>query len=216
MVASDRVEHGRQRRVVPARPSRPSPRLSRPKLALAAAAVAAALAGASGPAGAVPTTCPPVPATPGTVTVTEPGPGATVGGPVTVKGSATSAAGVHRVELFAGEALKDFQTFDPPRNGVELSLRWDPSEAQAGPAKLTVVVCGGNPARIVAVGTVDLTVAAPASPPPTPARLAVAHGQDRPSTGPPWVAAAFAAGGIAALLAVTSLARRGRRVPPAG
>jgi hypothetical protein len=199
-------------------PTRPRPRLSRPKRALAAAAVtvAAALAGGPAPAAAVPTTCPPAAAAAGTVTITEPGPGATVGGPVTVKGTAGAPDGVQRVELFVGEALKDFQAFDPPRTGVDLALRWDAAEAPAGPAKLTVVVCGGNPGRVVQAATVDLTVAAPASPPPTPARLAVAREQDRPSTGPPWVAAAFAAGGIAALLAVTSSARRRRPVPPAG
>jgi hypothetical protein len=177
----------------------------------------AAAVGLPGPAAAVPTTCPSVGAPAGTVTVTEPAQGATVSGPVTVKGTAGAPAGLSRVELFVGEALKDFQTFDPPRTSVELSLRWDAAEAPAGPAKLTVVLCAGSPGRVVQAGTVDVTVQAPASPPPTPARLARAPEQDRPATGPPWVGGVVAAGGIAALLAVTSSARRGRRaVPPAG
>lgn len=176
--------------------------------------MALAVLGPAGPAAAVPTTCPNTGAPSGTVTVADPPPGAGVNGPVTVKGSAASPAGIARVELFVGDTLKDVQTFDPPRPTADLALRWDASEAPAGPAALTVVVCGAVPPRVLQAGRVDVTVTAPAAPPPTGPRLARAIPQDGPGTGPPWVGAAFAAGGIAALLAVT--ASRRRRAPASG
>ena len=178
-------------------------------------AVALAATSPAAAATAMAATCPGTGSGVASVTVIEPVQGTTVNGPVTVRGSASAPVGLTRVELFVGDALKDFQIFDPPRTSVDFALRWDASEAPPGPATLALAFCGDGPARLLQAGTIELTVGPPSTPPPTPARLTRAPLQDRPNTGPLWVGAVFAAGGIAALLAVMASWRRERHPPPA-
>ena len=78
----------------------------------------------------------------GIVNINEPAPGTTFAGQVTVRGRASAPTGLSRIELFVGEALKDFQVVDPARTDVEYLLRFDVSGVQSNRPTLTVVACG--------------------------------------------------------------------------
>ncbi len=92
--------------------------------------------------------------------INEPAGGATVSGEVTVRGRASAAAGLTKVELFVGEALKDFQTFEPSRTDVEFALRFDSGGVGGGRAPVSVVACGGTPgaAAVRGIATVEAVV----------------------------------------------------------
>lgn len=162
-------------------------------------------------AGAIPNTCPTNGPDAGTVNIVEPAPGATFAGQVTVRGRASAPAGLTRVELFVGEALKDFQVFDPGLTDLEFFLRFDVASVQSTTPTLSVVACGGGPGNAVrGIASIGVRVdrAAVVTAPPlaiTPVELT----DDRPGTesrtGPAWVGAAFGLAGLGGLLAATRL-----------
>ena len=107
---------------------------------------------------AIPNTCPTGGGDAGTVTIADPAPGATVSGQVTVRGRASVPGGVTRVELFAGDALKDFQVVDPAVPTVDYTLRFDAAGVASPRTTLAVVACGRAPAGGLARGSAAVDV----------------------------------------------------------
>lgn len=166
---------------------------------------------AAAPAHAIPNTCPTTGPDAATVVITEPSAGATFAGQVTVRGRASAAAGLTKVELFVGEALKDVSTLDPARTEVEFFLRFDVAGVGTNTPAVTVVACGGSAgATVRGVASIEVKVdrAAVTTTPP-PAAVPVERDGDRAGTrtGPAWVGAAFGVAGLAGLLAATGLRR---------
>ena len=160
----------------------------------------------------------------GQVTIVEPAPGSPVSGRVTVRGSAVSPVDVARVELFLGDARKDFAVFNPPVRDGTFTLAWESGGVPPGPVTLRVVACGGGRGTVPlarARGEVVVNVEA-SPPPPAPAPLTPVSAGD-PVTrdrGPLWVGAAVGLSGLVGLAVATG--RRPRRLrppaapPPAG
>lgn len=175
------------------------------------------------PAGAIPNTCPTAGPDAGTVNIDEPTPGATFAGQVTVRGRASAPIGLTRVELFAGEALKDFQVFEPGVTNLQFFLRFDVAGVPSDTPTLSVVACGGAPGNAVrGIASIDVRVnrAAVVAAPPI-AITPVEPIDDRPGaesrTGPAWVGAAFGLAGLAGLVAATRLrGARGAIAPSPG
>ncbi len=183
---------------------------------------------ASPPAEAQVDTCPAPGPDAGRVILTEPAAGSPVSGRVRVRGSASSPVDVARVELFVGDARKDFAVFDPPTRSGTFVLTWDTAGAPAGPTTLRVVACGGGRgqtplARAVGSVAVDVRNSGPA---PVPAPLTpVTRGtrSSPPGRGPLWVGAVVGISGLVGLV-VASGYRPGRgpvrrpptETPPAG
>ena len=194
---------------------------------LAAAVIAVSLAllsgGAALPAGAQPNTCPAPGPDAVRVALTEPPAGAAVAGRVTVRGSVSSPVEVARVELFVGDARRDFAVFEPAAREGTFLLTWDSAGQATGPATLRVVACGGGQGPVPLVrGVASVAVVVqpgPAPAAPIPLRPVVADG-DRSDRGPLWVGAVFAAAGLGGLLVaggyrVRRVPRPPRRRPPA-
>ena len=177
--------------------------------------VVLALAGFAAPAGAIPNTCPTTGPDAGTVNINEPAPGAKFAGEVTVRGKASATAGFSRVELFVGEALKDFQLFDPSQQNLDYVLRFDAAGVPGDRVNLSVVACGGAPgAAVRGIASIEVGIdRAAIRPAPPMAITPVDRTQDRPGTtdrtGPAWVGAVFGLAGLGGLLAATRL--RGAR-----
>ena len=187
-------------------------------LILAAAVIAASLALLSGggalPAGAQQDTCPAPGPDAVRVTLTEPSAGAAVSRPVTVRGSVSSPVEVARVELFVGDARKDFAVFEPPAREGTFLLTWDSGTPATRLATLRVVACGGGQGPVPLVrGAASVAVAVQPDPTrPGPIRLRpVAADSDRSDRGPLWVGAAFAGAGLGGLLVASGY--RVRRLP---
>src|SRR5215213_7750264 len=104
-------------------------------------ALVASSAAAPAPAQAIANTCPTRGPDAATVVITEPPAGATFAGQVTVRGRASAAAGLNKVELFVGEALKDFHGFDPARTEVEFFLQFDVAGVGTNTPTISVVAC---------------------------------------------------------------------------
>jgi hypothetical protein len=183
-----------------------------------------ALWGLAAPAGAIPNTCPTNGPDAGTVNINEPAAGASFAGEVTVRGKASATAGINRVELFVGEALKDFQLFEPSQANLDYTLKFDAAGVPADRAVLSVVACGGAPgAAVRGIASIEVAVnRAAVSVPPPLAVTPVDRTEDRPGTtdrtGPAWVGAVFGLAGLAGLLAATRLrgAREATALSPAG
>jgi hypothetical protein len=173
-------------------------------------AIAVASLAAPAPAGAIPNTCPTTGPDAGIVNITEPAPGTTFAGQVTVRGRASAPTALSRIELFVGDALKDFQVVDPAQNNVDYILRFDVAGVQSDRPTLTVVACGAAPVRGVASVEVAVDRGAAVTAPPI-AITPVERSDDRPGTtsrtGPVWVGAAFGVAGLAGLLAATRVSR---------
>jgi len=191
------------------------------RLLLALTLVIAPLAVAPA-AGAIPNTCPTAGPDSGTVRISEPSAGARFAGQVTVRGRATAPAGVARVELFVGEALKDFQVLEPSQSDVGFLLRFDAASVRSPNATLTVVACGGPAGALVkGMASIGIQIDRAAVTPTEPLALTpVAGADDGPGrttrTGPLWVGAAFGLAGLAGLVAATRLSRvRGVAQSPA-
>jgi hypothetical protein len=127
---------------------------------------------------------------------------------VTVRGRASAAVELTKVELFVGEALKDFQTFEPGRTNLEFALRYDVAAVQASPATMSVVACGGTAsARARGIASIDVQVDRGSVASTTPAQLTRTGRveEDRPGTetGPPWLGMAFGLAGLAGVVAAT-------------
>ena len=196
-------------------------------LAIVLAAVLPVIGGGT-PLRAQPETCPtPVPDS-SRVTILEPAPGSPVSGRVMVRGSAVSPVGVARVELFVGDARKDFAVFNPPVRDGTFMLAWESGGAPVGQATLRVVACGGGQGTVpVARGRGEVVVdVQPSSSPAAPAPLTQVTGDDPADRdrGPLWVGAAVGLSGLVGL-AVAAGYRPGRRSgrrrpvapsPPAG
>lgn len=173
------------------------------RAAALASALPAVLAAAT-PAGAQPVTCPSTGPDTGRVTIVEPAAGAVVSGRVTVRGSAASPVDVARVELFVGDARKDFAVFDPPARNGTFVLAWESGAAPPGPATLRVVACGGGQGTVpLARGAAAVAVEVPpSSPQPPPAPLTPVTAGDPAVTragGPLWVGAAVGLSGLVGL-----------------
>ena len=174
-----------------------------------------AVCGLAAPAGAIPNTCPTNGPDAGTVNINEPAAGASFAGEVTVRGKASATAGISRVELFVGEALKDFQLFVPSQQNLDYVLRFDAAAVPADRALLSVVACGGAPgAAVRGIASIEIAVDRPAVSVPPPLAIApVDRTEDRPGTtdrtGPAWVGAVFGLAGLGGLLVATRL--RGAR-----
>jgi len=159
------------------------------------------------PAEAIPNTCPTNGPDAGTVNITEPPAGATFAGQVTVRGRASAPSGLTRVELFVGEALKDFQLFGPGLTDLEFLLRFEVASVQTPTATLSVVACGGTPGRAVrGIASIDVQVARSAVVTTPPIAITRRERTDvRPGaesrTGPAWVGAAFGIAGLVGLVA---------------
>ena len=179
----------------------------------------AAVVSPASPAGAIPNTCPTSWPDAGTVNIHEPRAGANFAGQVTVRGRASAAAGLSRVELFVGEALKDFQIFEPSRTDVEFLLRFDVASVQTSTATLSVVACGGAPGPAVrGIASIDVRVdrgAVTTTPPMALTPVERTDVRQRPGnrTGRPWVGAAFGLAGLVGLVAATRV--RGSRAASA-
>lgn len=165
------------------------------------------------PAGAIPNTCPTTGPDAGVVTITEPGAGATFAGSVTVRGRASAVAGVSRVDLFAGEALVDYQSFDPPRTEVEYLLRFDVASVRSDKPVLTVVACGGRPgAAVRGVASLGIAVDRPSvsTAPPRALTTAARDGAGSPARrSQAWVGLVFGAAGLAGLMWAFGVRGRG-------
>ena len=175
---------------------------------MATAVLLTAVAGAGGgvaPALAQPVTCPSTGPDTGQVSLAEPAPGAAVSGRVTVRGSASSPVDVARVELFVGDARRDFAVFDPPTRSGTFVLGWDSAGAPPGPATLRVVACGGGQGTVPlsrGIGSVAVDVRA-SSPRPVPAPLTPVTSEDPDAPGdrgPLWVGLAVGVAGLAGLM----------------
>ena len=134
-----------------------------------------------------------------------------MGGQVTVRGRASAPTGLTRVELFVGEALKDFQVFQPSQTNLEFVLRFDVASVRTDRATMSVVACGGPVGALVrGIASIDVQVDRSAAPSPSaaPVRLTPLDegrsGNDT-GTGPIWVGAAFGLAGLAGLVAATRL-----------
>lgn len=187
------------------------------------AALIGALAGwASPPAGAQVDTCPAPGPDAGRVSLTEPAAGSPVSGRVTVRGSVSSPVDVARVELFVGDARKDFAVFDPPTRSGTFVLTWDATGAPAGPVTLRVVACGGGRgpaplARAVGSVAVDVRSAGPVSVPAPLTPVTRGTSSSPPGRGPLWVGAVVGLSGLVGLVVAGGYRPRRRRVrrPPA-
>jgi hypothetical protein len=172
-----------------------------------------ALASFAAPAGAIPNTCPTTGPDAGVVNITEPTPGATFAGLVTVRGRASSPSPLSKVELFVGEALKDFIVVDPPRPNVDFLVRFDAAGVQSNRPVVTVVACGGSgSAAVRGIASIEVAVDRPsvATRPPisiTPVERTAARPGSNDRTGPAWVGAAFGLAGMAGVLAATRVRR---------
>ena len=185
------------------------------------AALVAVVAPAA-PVAAIPNTCPTSGPDAGTVNINEPPAGATFAGQVTVRGRASAAAWLSRGELFVGEALKDFQIFEPSKTDVEFLLRFDVATVQTSTATLSVVACGGGPGPAVrGIASIGVRVdrAAVTTAPPialTPVERTDDARRPGNSTGRVWIGAAFGLAGLVGVVAATRV--RGSRAAsaPAG
>ena len=163
-------------------------------------------------AGAIPNTCPTSGPDAGIVNIVEPSPGATFAGQVTVRGRASAPTGLSRIELFVGEALKDFQLVDPAQTDVEYFLRFDVAGVQSNRPVLTVVACGAAPVRGVASIEVAVDRGAVVTAPPI-AITPVEQPETGDATGPAWVGAAFGLAGLVGLLFARVRTARGASGP---
>ena len=162
---------------------------------------------------AIPNTCPTTGPDAATVNIVEPAAGTTVTGQVVVRGRASAPSGLTKVELFVGEALKDFQTFDPPRPNLDFQLRFDAGAVAAGRAPMSVVACGANQgAAIRGIASIEVQVdrgpAATAA--PRPLDVVDRRPGTPDDTGPAWVGAAFGAAGLVGLIVAVRV--KGARV----
>ena len=171
---------------------------------------------APAPTGAIPNTCPTTGPDAGTVNITEPPAGETFAGQVTVRGRASAPSGLSRVELFVGEALKDFQIFEPPRTDAEFLLQFEVASVQTSTATLSVVACGGTPgAAVRGIASINVNVDRAAVVTAPPMALTPAEGTADPAasgtgTGPAWVGAAFGLAGLVGLVVATRSVRGAR------
>lgn len=87
-------------------------------------------------------------------------------GVILVEGTVRAAEPVFQLELFVGDARRDFVAFDPPVSEASFSLRWDATSRAPGPATIRAVACGGIAAEgslIRGQATVDVMVEASAA-----------------------------------------------------
>jgi hypothetical protein len=145
-----------------------------------------------------------------TVTISQPAEGSTVSGRVVVTGEVAGLPALSQVELFVGEARTDVQSFAPPLASGTFSLTWDAAGAQAGPARLRVVTCGGSPTAGSAVwgaGAAVVVVEPPAGSTVALPPLVPDRGR-QPGRWVVWVGAAFGLSALVGLL--TAMRRPGR------
>ncbi len=182
--------------------------------AVLVAAGAVALPVAVPAASAIPNTCPTTGPDAATVNINEPPSGATLAGQVAVRGRASATAGLTRVELFVGEALKDYQVFEPSKTDLEYLLRFDVASVQSTTARLSVVACGGAPgAAVRGIASIDVKVDRAGALTSAPIAITPVERDDGPAgkeTGPAWVGAAFGLAGLVGLLFATRGLRRAR------
>ena len=179
---------------------------------------------APAPARAIPNTCPTTGPDAGTVNIAEPLAGTSVAGQVTVRGRASAAAGLSRVEVFVGEALKDFQIFEPPRTDVDFLLQFDVASVQTSTVTLSVVACGGPPdAAVRGIASINVLVNGAVAVTAPPMALTPSERTDDPAgarsgAGPAWVGAVFGIAGLIGLVAATRGVRgaRGASAPSSG
>jgi len=121
---------------------------------------------------------------------------------VTVKGTASAARALSRVELRVGPLIVDAQTI-PARSTADFTFNWDATRTPPGRTTVLVVACGRGAEDEVSLGSAAVVVDVAES-------RASRPGSAGPRAGPLWVGAVVGLSAVAGLAFSGALSGGGR------